>query len=77
MYHEVNQQMVLKKEGEFMIPKGTPLAVYIPYKRQKYDFECIMETEKLRKKSFISELSVSTKFRNRFRKTKDIISDDK
>ena len=77
MYHEVNQQMVLKKEGEFMIPKGTPLAVYIPYKRQKYDFECIMETEKLRKKSFLSELSVSTKFRNRFRKIKGIISDDK
>ncbi len=73
IYHEVNQQMILKKEGEFLIPKGTPLAVYIPYKREKYSFECVHTTEKLRKKTWIPELSISTKFRNRFRANKDTL----
>ena len=77
MYHEINQQMVLKKEGEFLIPKGTPLAVYIPYKRQKYDFECITQTEELKKRTRLSELSTATKFIKRFRNIKDIISGDK
>ena len=77
MYHEINQQMVLKKEGEFLIAKGTPLAVYIPYKRQKYDFECITQTEELRKRTHLTELSTATKFTRRFRNIKDIISGDK
>ena len=67
----------VKKEGEFLIPKGTPLAVYIPYKRQKYDFECITQTEELRKRTHLTELSTATKFIKRFRNIKDIISGDK
>lgn len=36
-YHEINQQMVFKKFGEFFIPRGTPLAIYYVIKRD--DFE--------------------------------------
>jgi len=39
MHHEINQQMLMKKYGEFLIPRGTPLAMYVPYERQKYDFD--------------------------------------
>ena len=71
VYHEVNQQMVLKKEGEFLIKKGTPLAVYIPYKREKFNFECITETEELRKKTQLTELGIATKFTKRFNSWKN------
>jgi len=39
IHHEINQQMLIKKYGEFIIPKGTPLAMYIPFKREKLDYE--------------------------------------
>lgn len=39
IHHEVNQQMLMKKYGQFTLKRGTPLAVYIPFKREKYDFE--------------------------------------
>tara|TARA_B100000287_G_scaffold272522_1_gene256666 strand:+ start:202 stop:936 length:735 start_codon:yes stop_codon:yes gene_type:complete len=39
IYHEINQQMVMKEFGEFKIPRGTPLAMYVPFKRDKYIYE--------------------------------------
>ena len=39
IHHEVNQQMLMKKYGQFTLKRGIPLAVYIPFKREKYDFE--------------------------------------
>ena len=38
IHHEINQQMLMKRYGEFFIPRGTPLAMYVPYERKKYDF---------------------------------------
>lgn len=39
IHHEINQQMLIKRYGKMFIPRGTPLATYIPYKREKFDFE--------------------------------------
>ena len=39
IHHEVNQQMLMKRYGEFFIPRGTPLAMYVPYERNKYTYE--------------------------------------
>ena len=37
----VNIQIFIKKHGEFLIPAGTPLCVYIPYKREKFKHEYV------------------------------------
>tara|TARA_A100001201_G_C4071035_1_gene195809 strand:- start:26 stop:763 length:738 start_codon:yes stop_codon:yes gene_type:complete len=39
IHHEVNQQMLIKQYGEFVIPRGTPLAMYVPYERNKYTYD--------------------------------------
>ena len=39
IHHEINQQMLIKQYGEFVIPRGTPLAMYVPYQRNKYTYD--------------------------------------
>ena len=39
IHHEINQQMLFKQYGEFNIPRGTPLAMYVPYERNKYTYK--------------------------------------
>jgi len=39
IHHEINQQMLFKQYGEFKIPRGTPLAMYVPYERNKYTYK--------------------------------------
>jgi len=39
IHHEVNQQMFMKRYGEFLIKRGTPLAMYVPYERNKYTYD--------------------------------------
>jgi hypothetical protein len=36
IHHEVNQQMAFYDYGEYFIPRGTPLAMYVPFKREKF-----------------------------------------
>ena len=38
-HHEINQQMLMKRYGEFTIKRGTPLAMYVPYERNKYSYD--------------------------------------
>lgn len=49
IHHEINQQMMIKKRDhpyEFTIKRGEPLAIYIPYKREKFDYSHRYATEK-------------------------------
>ena len=39
IHHEINQQMLMKQYGEFVIKRGTPLAMYVPYERNKYTYD--------------------------------------
>ena len=39
IHHEINQQMLFKQYGEFVIKRGTPLAMYVPYERNKYTYK--------------------------------------
>ena len=39
IHHEINQQMLFKRYGEFFIPRGTPLAMYVPFERNKYTYD--------------------------------------
>ena len=39
IHYEVNPQMGFKEYGEYLIPRGTPLAMYVPIKREKMTLE--------------------------------------
>jgi len=45
IHHEINQQMLIKRYGEFDIKRGTPLAIYVPYERNKYTYDISGPTE--------------------------------
>jgi hypothetical protein len=62
IHHEVNQQMLIKKYGKFLLKRGTPLAVYVPFKREKYKLEIQGPTPENARWSNESYLHVKTKF---------------
>ena len=66
-YHAINQQICILKDGEFVIERGTPLALYVPFKRESYDFSVKIETPELKKIRETAGLNISTKFYNRLR----------
>jgi hypothetical protein len=39
VHHEINQQMIIKQDGEHKLARGTPLAIYVPFKREKLPYE--------------------------------------
>jgi len=62
MYHEINQQVIIKKESEIFIPRGTPFAWYIPYKREKYNYTVNDVDTNARKWIRAAALNISSKF---------------
>ena len=63
VHHEINQQMLMKKYGQFTIKRGTPLAMYVPYERKKYDFTIEGPTVENAGWSNESYMHVRTKFK--------------
>jgi hypothetical protein len=66
IYHTINQQVCIMKEGEYIIKKGTPLAVYVPFKREDFDLEMKMMDKKLKHSSMVEKRCIKSKFKNRF-----------
>jgi hypothetical protein len=58
IHHEINQQILYHGNGEYVeILRGTPLAMYIPFKREKYDVTFRYQTPedmKLFSKQFVN-----------------------
>ena len=67
IHYEINQQMLMKRYGEFMIPRGTPLAMYVPYERNKYTYEVNGPNVENAKWSNESYLHVRTKFKGGYK----------
>jgi len=61
-HYEINQQVMVKKEGTIEIKRGTPLCMYIPFQRNEFEFECIDETPEFEKERKTSALNIFTKF---------------
>ena len=59
---QINPQLIQKKYGEIFIERGTPLVMYIPFKRTKYNFKCISETIELKKHRNTNFFQTFTKF---------------
>jgi len=67
IHYEINQQMLIKKYGEFELKRGTPLAMYVPYKRVKYKTDLQGTTQENSNWSNESYLHIKTKFNNGYR----------
>jgi len=68
-YHEINQQIVFKKTGEFFIPRGTPLAMYYVIKRENLKFHCVNYDDPLIKNYKNYEVSTGGNNKVDFNKT--------
>jgi hypothetical protein len=64
IHHEINQQILYHKDNErITIERGTPLAVYIPFKRkQNFDLDVRYQNEKDKKRFAKEALNFQTKF---------------
>lgn len=62
MYHEINQQVLIKNQSEIFIPRGTPFAWYIPYKREKYTHTVKDADQVANKWITSSSLNITSKF---------------
>ena len=67
IHHEINQQMLMKTYGEFTIKRGTPLAMYVPYKRVKYDYDVTGRTDENSKWANKSYSHTRTKFKGGYK----------
>ena len=64
-YHLINPQLIIKHYGEIKIDRGTPLCVYVPYKREPNDtfhYEIKRRDEECEILEQKSTLMVQTKF---------------
>ena len=63
VYHEMNIQLLIHSDKkEIFIPRGTPLAQYIPFKREKTRYNIKEATQKDLSKISAHELNLSTRF---------------
>ena len=67
IHHEINQQMLMRQYGEFLIPRGTPLAMYVPYERNKYTYDVSGPNEQNSKWANTSYAYVRTKFKGGYK----------
>jgi hypothetical protein len=63
-YHQINPQIVIHStKKEIFIPRGTPLAQYIPFKREKENIKVRDATEKDLNLFIKKDVDFSTKFK--------------
>ena len=62
-YHEINQQMMFHNTGEFLLKRGTPLAQYIPIRRETFNYDIGDQTDEQKRNARRSFLQTQTKYR--------------
>ena len=67
IHHEINQQMLIKQYGQFFIPRGTPLAMYVPYERNKYTYDVSGPNVKNAAWANTAHLHVRSKFKGGYK----------
>jgi len=68
IHHEINQQMMFHKKGVFELQRGTPLAQYIPIRRENFNLNVTNETPELRQARNTSYYHVRSKWGNGYAK---------
>lgn len=67
-HHYIHQQIMIHSRESFVVERGTPLAMYIPFKRERFDFSAREATPELVHAVRKSGLEIETKFRRGYRK---------
>ena len=70
MHHWINQQLVINKEGETLIPRGTPLGMYVPIRRENYNLIVREETKEDIKRLERSAYRLKSKFLGSYKSIK-------
>ncbi len=71
VHHEINQQVMVHHRGSFVLERGTPIAMYIPFKREQFDFSVKEVTAEFRRIMQKSQLNIMTRFRRGYRHFSD------
>ena len=71
VHHEIHQQIMVHSTESFVVERGTPLAMYVPFKRERFDFSVKEATQELLRAVKKSQLEIKTKFRRGYRKNTD------
>jgi hypothetical protein len=67
-HHEINQQVAFTSDKkEIFIPRGTPLAQYIPFKKTKYDYTVRYQNKDDEKIFKSNSIKLISKFTNGYR----------
>jgi len=76
IHHEINQQIMFTGYGDFFLPRGTPLAVYIPFKREKYKMEICKNDSTLEHLNSVSYYWWAGRFKDGYREHQNKIKKD-
>jgi hypothetical protein len=68
VHFHIHQQIMIHSRESFVVERGTPLAMYIPFKRDRFDFSVKEATPELLHAVRKSGLEIETKFRRGYRK---------
>ena len=72
LFHEINPILIFTKTGEFFIPRGTPLVMYIPLETEKYNFIVQEYTEEVHSLLAKQMYAINSTFNSKFRKLEKI-----
>ena len=70
VYHDINQQMVFSKPGSYFIERGTPIAMYFPFRRDEFSLVVRDETEEDVKNSSDYQFNILSKFTGGYKELK-------
>ena len=70
IHHEINQQMVFNKAGSYFIDRGTPIAMYFPFRRDDFSLVVRDETEEDAKVFSNSRFNILSKFTGGYKELK-------
>lgn len=76
IHHELNQQIAFHRYGEFHLKRGTPLAVYIPFKRTKLKHQISPITTDLVEKDISAYYWFASKFKGGYKEHQKIINQE-
>jgi len=70
VYHDISQQMVFKRAGSYFIERGTPVAMYFPFRRDDLNLVVRDETEEDIENSIDYKYSIFSKFKGGYNELK-------
>ena len=73
-HYWINQQLVINKVGETLIPRGTPLGMYVPIRRENYNLIVRQETKEDSKRAERGDYYIQSKFIGAYKNIKNILT---